>query len=117
MRRLFAVIILASAVIANADDTSFRAVQSGWFTADTPLFDHGIYGQRQVIAILDTGLDWDSCYFAEPDGSPPPINTGSPASGLNASNVDTSRRKVIAYDFLYSCDQFPGAFGCDDPKN
>src|SRR3954469_14389999 len=117
MRKLFAAVILASALIVNADETSFRAIQSGWFSNATPLFDHGLYGQRQVIAILDTGLDWDSCYFAESDGTPPPINTGSPQSGFNSSNVDTSRRKVIAYDFLYSCDQFPGARGCDDPKD
>jgi hypothetical protein len=117
MRKLFAAVILSITTFAFADDISFRSVQSGWFTADTPLFDHGIYGQRQVIAVLDTGLDWDSCYFAEPDGSAPPINTGSPTTGLNSSNVDPSRRKVIAYDFLYSCDQFPGARGCDDPKD
>ena len=117
MRKLFATMILASALAANADDSSVRAIQSGWFSNTTPLFDHGIYGQRQVIAILDTGLDWDSCYFAESDGSPPPINTGSPQNGLNSSNVDTSRRKVIAYDFLYSCDQFPGAPDCDDPND
>ncbi|HEV7572701.1 MAG TPA: S8 family serine peptidase [Thermoanaerobaculia bacterium] len=117
MRKLFATLILAAAFVANADDTSVRAIQSGWLRNETPLFDHGIYGQHQVIAILDTGLDWDSCYFAEPDGSPPPINTGSPQNGFNSSNVDTSRRKVIAYDFLYSCDQFPFASGCDDPKN
>jgi hypothetical protein len=117
MRKLFATMILATAIAANADDSSVRAIQSGWFTNNTPLFDHGIYGQRQVIAILDTGLDWDSCYFAESDGSPPPVNTGSPQNGLNSSNVDTSRRKVIAYDFLYSCDQFPGARGCDEPSN
>ncbi|MEA2344694.1 MAG: hypothetical protein QOF63_2863 [Thermoanaerobaculia bacterium] len=117
MRKLFAAMILATAVAANADDVSSRAIQSGFFESNTPLFDHGIYGQRQVIAILDTGLDWDGCYFAEPDGSPPPINTGSPQNGLNSSNVDISRRKVIAYDFLYSCDQFPGAKGCDNPSD
>ncbi|MEA2236902.1 MAG: hypothetical protein QOC81_1626 [Thermoanaerobaculia bacterium] len=117
MRKLFAVLAIAIPTIAAADYTSARAMQSGWFSATTPLFDHGILGQRQIIAILDTGLDWDSCYVAEPDGSRPPINTGSPSSGLNSSNVDTSRRKVIAYDFLYSCDQFPGAAGCDDPND
>jgi len=117
MRKLFAMFILASALAINGDETSFRAIQSGWFSNATPLFDHGIYGQRQVIAILDTGLDWDGCYFAESNGAPPPINTGSPQNGLNSSNVDTSRRKVIAYDFLYSCDQFPTAFGCDNPSD
>jgi len=117
MRKLFAALMVATAVAANADDSSARAIQSGFFENKTPLFDHGIYGQRQVIAILDTGLDWDSCYFAESDGSPPPVNTGSPQNGLNSSNVDTSRRKVIAYDFLYSCDQFPFATGCDNPSD
>ena len=80
MRKLFAIVMftLAVASIASADFSSFRSMQSGWFSGDTPVFDHGIYGQRQIIAVLDTGLDWDSCYFAEPDGSRPPINTGSP---------------------------------------
>ena len=116
MRKLFATWMLLAST-AYADNISFRSVQSGWGSGATPLFDHGIYGQRQIIAVLDTGLDWDSCYFAEPDGSRPPINTGSPQGGLNSSNVDTSRRKVIAYDFLYSCDQFPNATGCDDPSS
>jgi hypothetical protein len=119
MRKLFAAVAIAFVLpgIAAADFSSFQAMQSGWFSAFTPVFDHGILGQHQIIAILDTGLDWDSCYFAEPDGSRPPINTGSPSGGLSSSNVDTSRRKVIAYDFLYSCDQFPGAAGCDDPAD
>ncbi len=116
MRKLFVALILVASA-AHADNVSFRSVQSGWDSGATPLFDHGIFGQRQIIAILDTGLDWDSCYFAEPDGSPPPINTGSPQGGLNSSYVDANRRKVIAYDFLYSCDQFPNAFGCDDPSD
>lgn len=117
MRKLFAASLFAIAAISSADDTSFRSVQSGWFGGETPLFDHNIYGQRQIIAVLDTGLDWDSCYFVEADGSRPPINTGSPQGGLRSSQIDPNRRKVIAYDFLYSCDQYPGASGCDDPND
>ena len=119
MRKLFVMIVIAIVIprITFADSASFQAMQSGWDDGHTPLFAHGILGQRQIIAILDTGLDWDSCYFAEPNGARPPINTGTPLGGLNSSNIDTSRRKVIAYDFLYSCDQFPGATGCDDPND
>lgn len=90
-------------------------MQSGSASGPTPLHDRGIHGEGQVIAILDTGVDVASCYFAETDGSLPPINTGSPAGGFDWENVDASRRKIIAYDFLYSCDQFPGAPGCDEP--
>src|SRR5438309_10769648 len=102
MRKLFASLFAGIATIAFGDDTSFRTGQSEWGSKPTPLFDHGIYGQRQIVAVLDTGLDWDSCYFAEANGAPPPINTGSPQHGLNSSNLDPTRRKVIAYDFLYS---------------
>jgi hypothetical protein len=68
------------------------------------------------VAVLDTGVDWTSCYLAEPDGSRPPLNTGTPTGGLQWQNVDLSRRKIIAYNLLYSCDQFPSAFGCDNPN-
>jgi hypothetical protein len=113
MRRLFALLLVA--VTASANEVSYRSLQSGWGSVATPLHDRGLHGEGQVIAILDTGLAYDSCYFAEPDGSAPPFNTGSPTGGLDWENVDTARRKVIAYDFLYSCDQFPGARGCDQP--
>jgi len=115
MRKLFA--ILAIAATASANEISYRSLQSGSTGGGTPLHDRGIHGEGQVIAILDTGLDYDNCYFAEGDGSRPPINTGTPAGGLASANVNPNRRKVIAYDFLYSCDQYPGAMGCDDPNN
>ncbi len=113
MRKLFVTVLLATTAYAN--ETSYRSLQSGSQYGGTPLYDHGIHGEGQVIAILDTGVDWQSCYFAEADGSRPPINTGSPAIGLAWGNIDPSRRKIIAYDFLYSCVQFPSATGCDDP--
>ncbi|HYM59848.1 MAG TPA: S8 family serine peptidase [Thermoanaerobaculia bacterium] len=113
---VFAVALIAISP-ALANETSWHSLQSGSPFGPTPIHDHGIHGEGQVIAILDTGLDYDNCYFAEPDGSRPPVNTGTPQGGLADANVDPSRRKVIAYDFDYSCDQYPGATGCDDPSN
>ena len=112
VRKLFAIVLAATTLSAN--EGSYRALQSGSPTGSTPLHDRGIRGEGQLIAIVDTGLDYRSCYFAELDGSPPPFNTGS-AAGLEWQNIDLSRRKVVAYDFLYSCDQYPNAPGCDVP--
>jgi subtilase family protein len=113
MRKLFAIALLA--LTASANETTYRSMQSGSPTGPTPLHDHGIHGEGQVIAVLDTGADYRSCYFAEADNSPPPFNTGSPAGGLDWEGVDLTRRKIVAYDFLYSCDQYPSAPGCDVP--
>lgn len=113
MRNLFAIVLLALG--ASADEFSYRSIQSGSPSGATPLHDRGIFGQGQIIAVLDTGVNIDSCYFAEPDNSPPPFNTGTPEGGLEWRNVDPARRKIIAYDFLFSCDQYPGRAGCDQP--
>lgn len=115
MRKLFAVVLLA--FTASANEISHRTLQSGSPIGRTVLHDHGLYGQGQLIAILDTGVDYNNCYFAELDNSPPPFNTGTPAGGLEWDNVDLSRRKVVAYNFLYSCEQYPGRPGCDTPGN
>ena len=112
MRKLFAILLIS--VTAFANEVSYRSLQSGDPNGPTPLHDRGLHGEGQIVAVIDTGLDYTSCFFAEPDGSPPPFNTGS-AAGLDWENVDLSRRKVIAYDFLYSCDQYPNAPGCDRP--
>ena len=112
MRTLLAVALLA-AVSASANDRTRTSMQSGGTT--TPIHDRGLHGEGQIIAILDTGADWTSCYLSEPDGRRPPLNLGTPAGGFEWQNVDLTRRKIIAYNFLYSCQQFPGATGCDNP--
>ena len=119
MRKLFASLLVSSLAIgtAVANETSIRSLQSGPQFGGTPVWDHGIHGEGQVVAVLDTGLDINLCYFAEEDGSAPPINTGTPGGGFQWQNVNPARRKVIAYDFLYSCDQFPNAPGCDNPND
>ena len=114
MRKL-PVVLLLLATTAFANETAYRALQSGAGFGGTPIHDHGIHGEGQIIAILDTGLDWQSCFFSEPNGSAPPFNTWSASTGLQWQNIDLSRRKVIAYDLLWSCDQFPGAAGCETP--
>lgn len=91
MKKLFA--ILAIAATASANEITYKSMQSGPNANGTPLFDHGLHGEGQIIAFLDTGVDYDSCFFAEPDGRRPPINT-----------VDLTRRKIVAYDFLYAGD-------------
>ena len=97
MRKLF--VLLAIAATASANDLSVKTLQSGPNGLSTPVFDRGIHGEGQIIAVLDTGVDYTSCYFAEPDGSPPPVNI-----------VDLSRRKIIAYDFLYDDPNGPNAY-------
>jgi hypothetical protein len=115
VRKLFAVLLILTLAggTAAANEYSYRSLQGGSPIGPTPLHDRGIHGEGQIIAVLDSGLEVTACYFAEPDGSMPPFNTGTPTSGLEWKNVDLSRRKVVAYDFVYSCDQYPGRAGCD----
>ncbi len=111
MRKLFAVFLLVAFPLF-ANEISVHTLQSGTQFGPMPLYDHGLHGEGQIIAVLDTGLDWDNCYFAEADGSAPPYNLR-----VTDTNVDLTRRKVIAYDFLYSCAAFPTASGCDNPSS
>jgi len=111
MRKLFACLI-ALALPLFANEVSVHTLQSGSASGPMPLYDHGLHGEGQIIAILDTGLDYDDCYFAEPDGSAPPINVR-----VTDTVTNLARRKVIAYDFLYSCTAYPNAPSCDDPNN
>lgn len=113
MRKLFAALLVALA--ASADEFSYRSLQSGSPHGATPVHDRGIRGEGQLIAVLDSGVNYESCYFAEPDNAPPPVNTGSPQGGLQWDNVDLTRRKIVAYNFLFSCAQYPGMTGCDQP--
>src|SRR5688572_22106979 len=115
MRRWLPIVLIAFPAWAN--EISWRSFQSGSPFGPTPLHDRGIHGQGQIIAILDTGLDYDNCYFAEPDNRPPPINTGFLTFGYQEDNVDMSRRKVVAYDFLLSCDQYPSLPNCENPQS
>src|SRR5439155_1064027 len=74
VRKLFAILFSAASTV-SADALTYRSIQSGPNPTGTPIYDHGIRGEGQIIAFLDTGVDYDSCYFAGPHRSRPPINT------------------------------------------
>ena len=37
----------------------------------TPIWDHGIHGEGQIAGVMDTGLDYNSCWFREIGGAAP----------------------------------------------
>ena len=80
------------------NDTTIWVGQSGLAGGQTtPLFSKGLYGQGQVVAILDTGIDPDMCYFRDTALGLPPRNECN-----GGTVVNTNQRKVLAVDFLYS---------------
>ena len=91
--------------LVNAD-SAWRC-QSGvpqW----TPVFDRGLTGQGQVIAVVDTGLDADHCAFRD-DGFGLPVTNRSLGTA-----VGPAHRKVLAVDFLWDADWPPGVSRWDD---
>lgn len=105
--------------IGLLNDRSPGTVQSGVQGAgsgQTPIWNQGIHGEGQIVGEIDTGADADNCWFRDAARGLPPTNTWSSSGGYETA-VDTSHRKIIAYDFLYSCDQYPGSPGCENPSN
>ncbi|HEY0590152.1 MAG TPA: S8 family serine peptidase, partial [Thermoanaerobaculia bacterium] len=100
----------------RADVTALRVVQSGDALGSMAMHDRGVQGRGEIIAIVDEGADLLSCAFAEENGSLPPFNTVTTAGDLASAAVDLARRKIVAYDLLFSCDQYPDyRFECDEP--
>ena len=81
--------------------------QSGDFVR-TPLFNHGLLGQGQIIGLMDTGIDADHCFFADPDHGLPAVN------GSAGTDIDLGHRKILAVDFWWNEDwPQPGATDWD----
>ena len=80
------------------NDTTIWVGQSGLDAGmTTPVFDHGIHGEGQVVGYIDTGIDADMCYFRDTARGLPPTNACN-----SGTVVDTAQRKVLAVDFLTS---------------
>jgi hypothetical protein len=63
---------------------------------ETPLFDRGIFGCDQIVAVADTGQDYDLCFFSDPVKGSPPISACA-AVPCPAGTPDTAQRKNIIY--------------------
>jgi hypothetical protein len=80
------------------NDTTVWVGQSGLAAGQTtPIFSQLLFGEGQTIAVLDTGLDADMCYFRDTALTLPPINACD-----GGTVTDPAQRKVIAVDFLWS---------------
>ena len=63
---------------------------------ETPIFDQGIFGCGQVVAVADSGQDYDSCYFQDTVLGLPPFSSCVLAP-CPASATDPTLRKNILY--------------------
>jgi hypothetical protein len=52
------------------NNTTRWVVQSNQ-TNVLPIWNHGIFGEGQIVCEMDTGLDYNSCWFRETDYAPP----------------------------------------------
>jgi hypothetical protein len=93
---------------------TMQSGQQGNDVAKTPIWAHGLRGENQIVGEIDTGIDANSCYFN--DTALPVTNTWSSTSGYGTLTGST-HRKIVAYDFLYSCDQYPMGAACETSTN
>ena len=91
------------------NDNASAIMQSGSPGSGRPVWDRGLHGEGQVIAVLDTGVDFDSCYFIEDNHTTPPL-----VMGTGKGEPDLSRRKIIIYDLLYDQDYGADRFDFDN---
>ena len=47
----------------------------------TPIWDHGLHGEGELVSVMDTGIDYNSCFFRDTGNAPP----------------GPSHRKVVSY--------------------
>jgi len=96
MREVFWIDLEGRRTLLN--DTTVWVGQSGLSGGQTtPIFSQGIFGEGQVVGIIDTGIDADLCWFRDTSLGLPPTNACN-----GGTVVNTNQRKVIAVDFLTS---------------
>ncbi|CAM9451042.1 unnamed protein product, partial [Phaeothamnion confervicola] len=69
-----------------------------------PIWDQDIVGSGQIVAVADSGLDQESCYFRDADGNIACSTYTSPV-------YDLSKRKVVQYIGYVDCDDYQHGHG------
>ncbi len=68
------------------NDQGIWICQSGLYRQKaTPVWDNGIHGEGQIVAVLDSGCDPDMCYFYDE------------SQGLPSETPNYDQRKIVAY--------------------
>jgi hypothetical protein len=81
---------------ALLNDTTIWVGQSGVSGGmTTPIFDRGLHGEGQIVAVLDTGIDPDMCWFRDTTLGLPPTNACNGGTATNAA-----QRKLLGVNFL-----------------
>ena len=77
-----------------ANDTTKWVIQSN-VSGGTPIWNQGIHGENQLVAVMDSGLDYNSCWFRETGGAAPGpthrkvVNYTNYGGGLAYDGCDT----------------------------
>lgn len=69
-----------------------QSAVAGYASPNLPYTSIGLLGDNQIISIADTGLDINSCYFYDSQGSVAPSDINSPVS-------NPIYRKVVQYSY------------------
>jgi hypothetical protein len=74
-------------------------VQGGfWKSWPRPLWNADLLGEGEIIGIGDTGLDYDSCFFRDPNAQSIPMCTStSPENCAATIALQPQHRKIVAY--------------------
>ncbi|MEM3396470.1 MAG: S8 family serine peptidase [Thermoplasmata archaeon] len=74
-----------------SNSISAGVIQSGT-SGNTPIWNHGLYGDDQIIGVSDTGIDWDHEAFRDPSHFP--VQYSNPPGSLPP---DLQHRKIVNY--------------------
>jgi len=55
------------------NDTGVWVCQTN-VVGSTPIWDHGLHGENEIVAVMDSGIDYNSCWFRDGGAAPGPTH-------------------------------------------